>query len=240
MAGMMDPFSPGLDSDPTAGLPDAGTFQNLYSQWQSFMGSPQGRAAMLAGGLSLLGPSRWGEDTLSRTAAAVGDAGAAVRTGDALALKEREADSKAELRAAQADKAAAGSATSAARADTATARLALMGEAQRGLMERNRLSNLIRLQGLYQNYVKEHNKSQDPLLMPKGQTPLPALGFEDWVRQNPRLVETVGGTSGVVEGASSVGAAPAPTDPGAREVGVVYSTPKGPLKWLGNGQWGSP
>lgn len=260
MAGFFDPFTPGATSDPTAGV-DPGTYDKVRSEWDAFLGDPQGRAALLSGGLALMQPPSFGDTGAAQIARAIGAGGESAQIGEAQNVKRRdqdikqqEADSKGDLRVAQAGAAEARAGTAGARADAAGSRLELQRQALQSMNERNLLGNRVRLSGMYQNYVKDVAKrNNDPL---RSAPPDPVLPMDAWLKQNPMLsqmglvppndasddlaADNAGVPAASPSTASGGGKAlPAPRDPAQRSPNTVYETPKGPLKWTGQG-WVQP
>lgn len=191
MPGPFDPFTPGETTDPTAGL-GSSTFDKVRSEWDAFLGDPQGRAALLSAGLQMMQAPNFGEDTVGQIGRAIGAAGESATKNQAQALKEREADSKADLRSAQATNAEARAnaadaraGTADARASTAASRLDLARERLESSKTQNMLGNRVKLSGMYQSYVKDIAKrNADPL---KTGAPEPVLPMSDWIKQNPML-----------------------------------------------------
>lgn len=245
MAGILDPFNPGVDATPMAGV-DPGTFDKVRAEWDSFLGNPQGRAALLSAGLALMQPPSFGDTGASQIGRAIGAGGQSATANQVMDMKEREQDSKvadresrASLRESQGMLAEARAATAGARSETGIARLEIAQRAldlkaeqlknqslsaeqrleiQRqklelerqiaeirksegaarselgasrleGAQERNRLSNQVRLSQMYQTYVKDVAKRNDPitLSMRPGATPEPVLPMGDWIKANPLL-----------------------------------------------------
>lgn len=194
MAGILDPFNPGVDETPNAGV-DSRTFDKVRSEWDSFLGNPQGRAAFLSMGLQLMQPPSFGDTGASQIGRAIGAGGASATANQAMDLKESEASSKDDLRQARAQSAMQNAETRAiaaeartgaagARSDTALARL-------QHAQESSKLRAAIQLSGQYQNYsrsVAERNRkgSSDPLQTGKF-VPEPTLSYPEWVAANPML-----------------------------------------------------
>jgi hypothetical protein len=262
MPGFFDPFTPGQTNDPTAGV-DPSTYDKIRGQWDSFMGNPQGRAAMLSAGLALMQPPSFGDTGMSQLGRAIGAAGESATGNEAMDMKKRETDirqqeanSKEDLRASQAMAAEARAGTAEARVGAAGSRLDLQREQLKSMNERNLLANRVRLSGMYQNYVKDVAKrNADPL---RTTPPDPVLPMSDWVKANPMLNnlglmpsndaadDATADGAGVsaaspatTSGTPTTGAPPAPSDPKQRQPNMTYTTPRGPLKWTGQG-WTNP
>lgn len=191
---MAGPFSLGPNDDPTANLPDEGTFNKLRDQWTTFMDDPGGRAALLSMGLSLMQPPNFGDNPTSQIGRALGMAGETVGRREAMdvkqretGVKEQEAESRQQLRASQADAATSRADTAAARLGTQAGNLQLQRERldaterQRTLQQRIKLSaDYGRLRGAIEarNEVKRknwnNNKSLDPKLAEPAYEPIPS------------------------------------------------------------------
>lgn len=260
MAGILDPFTPGDTTDPLAGIADPNTYAKVRGEWDSFIGNPQGRAALLSTGLALMQPPSFGDTPMSQIGRAIGAAGQSATANQAMDLKEAEAGSKADLRMAQGESAMARASAAEARAAGAEGRLGMAGanlelkkQQLEAMQQRNLLGNRVRLSGMYQTYVKDVAKrNQEKKLLGTGD-PEPVMPINDWIAQNPMLksmglVEPAAGATGSEDDDISVPAAaqttsggtvqPAPP-PAQRQVGATYQTPKGPLKWTGTG-WVTP
>jgi len=192
MAGLLDPFNPGQDATPFGGI-DPETFNRVRSEWDGFLANPQGRAALLSSGLQLMQPPSFGDTGASQIGRAIGAGGESASRNQAMDLKEREADSKDELRQARATSALQNAETRAmaaeARTGAAGSRAELQAERLRAASERSQMANKVKLSIAYQNYVKDVAKRNDPisLSMRPGATPEPVLPITDWIRANPML-----------------------------------------------------
>lgn len=246
----MWPFDP-QNSDPAAGV-DPGTFDKVRAEWDSFMGNPQGRAALLSAGLAMMQPPSFGDTPMAQIARGIGAAGESATANQVMGMKERDQESKADLRGAQAMAAEARAGTAEARAGAAGSRLELQKAQIDAANQRNNLNNRVRLSNLYQNYIKDVAKrNADPL---RTTPPDPVLPMGDWIAQNPMLknMGLVGAPAGaaatsddgdddteVPAAASTTSAPQAPRDPSQRTPNTVYETPRGKMKWTGTG-WVSP
>lgn len=242
MASPIDYFTPGQ-------MPSAQPDQNIMPQIGAFMQDPRMLGALLQFGIGAMQPS-WdgGAGALGR---ALGGAGEAVGRQQEQELKQQEAGSKQELRAAQAQSAEARANAAAERARSGFDRLGLQKEIEAGKDRRALMGGKIRLSNLYQQYVRDVVKRNDPLTLPKGQIPEPILPMNEWIRQNPmlrtlglipdRMSDTEAGDESIPSGATptSGSVTDAPPDPRQRSAGQVYNTPRGPLKWTGTG-WTNP
>ena len=100
MAGPEDPFTPGPTADPTAGIPNMDTFENIRGQWATFLDQPGARTALLQTGLALMQPPQFGQTPAGHIASAIGEGGAAVS-------RQQAEQSKQELEGARAEAAGA-------------------------------------------------------------------------------------------------------------------------------------
>lgn len=299
MPGAFDPFSPGAIDDPTAAV-DPNSYSQIRQQWDSFLGQPGGRAALLSAGLALMQPQGFGDNPTAQIGRAIGAAGQSVGQVEGMDLKKAEQESKSELRSAQATAAEARADAAGARAgaagsalefrreklasDTERAKdqldfrkegLKALGEreSERALFRREQDANRqqrsltqarLRASIAYQQYLKDVNaKNSNPLNSGPKETP---LGMNEWIGQNPMIRDllTASGAGGgstpqdaaddaeadaagvpasspsTTSGGASSGPPPAPTNAAERSVNTVYTTPRGPLRWLGDGKWAKP
>lgn len=207
MAGPGDPFTPGPTADPTAGLPDMGTFEQLRNQWATFLDDPRGRAALLSTGINLMQPPSFGDTGASQIGRAIGAGGETLNRTEAMDLKQQEADSRAQLREAQAGAAGARAGAAGSAATLASERL----QNQRTL---GNLGARVKLSGMYQGYVQGVQKrnqaaqlqyEKDKILYPDRPPPQPeqAQDMNTWMQSNP-LVRDLG-LGGDLPGASAGG-----------------------------------
>lgn len=241
MAGPYDPFNP-----ETAGASPVPNDQQIQSQLGTMFQNPAVLGALLSTGLAMSQPPSFGDTGFSHFGRAIGAAGESARLTDAQAQKERElqikeeeSGSKQDLRGAQAEAAIARSGTQEARTTAAADRLRyLQGETERKT-QMGMLGNRIRTSLAYQKYVGDTAKQnqQGSLLTPNFR-PAPVLPFEDWKKAN-NIVELDTSNPAPAQGSDTSdqltpgpsGYAQAPTDPSARQDGMMYDTPRGPLKW---------
>lgn len=193
MAGPLDPFNPGEDNSPFGGI-DPQAFTRVRQEWDSFLGNPQGRAALLSAGLSLMQPPSFGDTGASQIARAIGAGGESATRNEAMDLKKSEAMSKDESRAVASEAKMLNAETRASAADARTgaagSRMELQSERLRNQTERAQMANKVRLSIAYQNYVKEVAKRNDPIALSmrgKDAIPEPVLPIGDWVKANPML-----------------------------------------------------
>lgn len=260
--------------------------KGLRDQWGEFINDPRATSAILQMGLSLMQPLSPGQSSMGAVGQAIGGVGEMFsrqeaidmarakedREGQKMDMAVGEAESRQDLRGAQADvatsrAAVAGTAANAAteRANLARDRLQFDREKEEGRQRIRSTSNLIKLQNAYSSQMKAvdaQNTSRKLL----GQPELPKVDFNTWLSSNPKLVETILGTStpGVEPQGRGSFAAPgtqgtqgmddgvpmtdadgkpirpeAPRDPKARTSGMIYTTPRGPLRWTGS-VWETP
>jgi hypothetical protein len=185
MAGILDPFNPGTDNTPFAGV-DPGTFDNIRQQWGTFLDDPKGRAALLSAGLALMQPPNFGDNAASQLGRAIGAGGESARAIEAQDLKKSEADSKDALREASAsakltsaDAATARAEAAGARAGAAGDRLGYQQQRLQDMQERANLQGRLRASIGYQNYVNKENSAR--LLEPNRPPP---MDRDAWMRAN--------------------------------------------------------
>lgn len=195
MAGPLDPFNPGEDNSPFAGV-DPQAFTRVRQEWDSFLGNPQGRAALLSAGLSLMQPPSFGDTATSQIGRAIGAGGETASRNEAMDLKKSEAESKDELRQVRGQAALSNAESRAAAAEArvgaAGARAETAAERLKAMQEGGRMRAAIALSQQYQGYtrsVAERNrKGAEGLLGMQGKfTPEPILSYPDWVAANPQL-----------------------------------------------------
>jgi hypothetical protein len=251
MAQFDSPFFPvpeGVNLNPT---PEQKV--DLASQWKGWIENPENRTALMQFGLSMMQPIGLGQTSLGHFGQAVGEGGEAVDRRRKMELLEEEAGSRQDLRSAQAQSAESRAGVAAERArlaetsadvargrlGVAKERLELDRERETGRMKRGGLSNAVRLQGQYRQYLSDVEKRNTQADLLGGQKTTP-LSYQEWIKQNPSLSppqpeEEVDPD----EVAPAVEAPPAPRNPAERKANTVYQTPKGPLKWTGKG-WVAP
>jgi hypothetical protein len=192
MPGILDPFTPGQDSTPYAGV-EPGMFDKIRGEWGAFLSDPKGRAAMMSAGLALMQPPSFGDNALSQFGRAIGSAGSSAQLAEQQDLKRSELESKDAMREAQAqarlmtaDAAQQRAEAAGARLGTAGAQLELRKQALENAQSRSQLSSRLRLSGMYQNEVARINKENANAKL-LGQPEKPILPFRDWVTANPAL-----------------------------------------------------
>lgn len=236
MAGIFDnPFDPTEQGASTGG-------PGIAQEWSAALNDPNIRGALLQAGISLMQPPSFGDNTASQIGRAIGGAGEYYnrvqedeRKAAADARAERDTDSKETLRTAQADTAASRARVAEANAGTAAERLQRLRDQDEYRRSGLRTSQLIKAQGLYNNYVRETEKNNNNVLMdPKKRAPI--LGFDEWLARNPMLRDslTTGGGGGSTPNPAAEPPV-APSDPASRTKDTIYTTPRGPMKWTGEG-----
>jgi len=228
-------YNPG--DDPTPFLPQGQDFSRMGDQLMGFLNDPRGQAALMSGGLAMMQPPAWGDNFTSQLGRAIGAGGESVRTSEALDLKQQEAESKADLRGAQAGAAEARAGTAGARSETASARLALQAQGLQQLQERNLANQRIRVNAMYSNYLKQ--LKDENLLLPADKKKQPLLQ-DEWVRSNP-LLKTLGlvpdADASVPEpGAATPSTPPSTTSP---KVGDIKPGKAGNYRFKGGDQYDS-
>lgn len=192
MPGPLDPFTPGQDVTPFAGV-DPNAFDKIRNEWGSFLSDPKGRAAVMSMGLALTQPPSFGDNAISQIGRAVGAGAESGRVIDKQEEQQRELDSKVAMREAQsqarlttADAAQQRAEAAGARLGTAGAQLELRRQGLENAQQRSQLSSRLRLSTMYQNDVAQINK-QNANAKLLGQPEKPILPFKDWVANNPAL-----------------------------------------------------
>lgn len=195
MAGLLDPFTPGVDQAPNAGV-DPGTFDRIRNEWGAFLSDPQGRAALMSAGLALMQPPSFGDNATSQIGRAIGSAGQSAQLMEAQDLKRSEFESKDLMRDAQAEARLRTAGAAEQRAENAGVRAGAAGDRAGYQMqrladarERMDLSARLRAAVAYENYVKQTNSAR--LLDPAAAPPMSrddfmrARGLGDLVQQSP-------------------------------------------------------
>lgn len=228
----LDVQVPGIQATPN---PTPEQQSDIAGQWRSWMANGDNRAALMQFGVSLMSPMGFGQTPAGHVAQGLGSVGEMSGRREAMDLKAQDADSKQELRGAQA---------TAAEARAATAGQGAARSADRLTFQRERLdsdlrnsSTRIRLSGLlrYQQARKAHDDNQ--LLVPPAQrTSFPAP--DEWFR-TMGLGDAMGGGSPDGEGANPAPASSNIPPLSSRIKGQTYTTPRGPMVWEGTG-WRAP
>lgn len=180
-----------MDGAPFA-FPEVDT-AGLAGQWMNFMNDPRGRAALLSFGTQMMQPMNFGQTPVGQIGASLGAAGEGAMNQEKLDLAQQEAASKQDLRGAQAEAAVARAGAAEARANAAGAnsanmatRLQIAQMTQDNLNERNRSTNIIRIQGAYQQYAKQIDDANRRAQL-TGAPQTPKLDFQAWVGRYPHL-----------------------------------------------------
>lgn len=241
------PFAPGPQGFNVIPNPTPEQQGDLATRWRGFLADPESRASLMQFGLQLSQPVALGQNTLGHIGQAVGAGGEAatrVRAEDRLeaesARKERDTDSRAELRSAQADSAGARAGTAEARANTAAVRAAAENDRLSNTRESNTNRALIQAQGLFQKEVADVRKrNENSSLMGGAAEVVPT--FDEWLTRNPLLRQQLGNIApAMTVPETNPQSSQAPSNPSDRQVGTTYQTPKGPLVWMGDGKWRMP
>lgn len=223
-------FDPGMQ--PNLGI-DPQAFDQVRSEWDAFLQNPQGRAALLQGGLALMQPPSFGDTATGQIGRAIGAAGESASRNEMMELKKGEASSKADLRDAQAQSTIERAGAATARAEAAQARAGTAGsqlELTKMRLDaqdvRSRLAAQTRLRIGYGTEVSRIRQlNQNAKMLGQAEQPIPA--FEDWVRANPALARQVLDTTGVPKAPDDddvdipAGAQTTSGFPGAPAVGTV-------------------
>ena len=188
-------------------------------------------------------PAAWGQNAFAQLGSAVGAGGEAVGRVEAMDIKKQEADSKAALREAQAQMAETRSREAGSKSDIAAQRL----QNQQDALKLKAWSDLRKGYETYRKNVEAENSN-----ILRTAPPTPVLPIEEWIRTQPSAraaAEASGlfGTTGTTQpgtfaeptapvGVPTGGAIPdAPPNPADRKPNTIYNTPKGPLRWTGQG-----
>lgn len=175
--------------------------------------------ALASVGMALGQPAAWGQNPFAQVLSSLGAGGESVRGQEEQARKERASRSQEELRAAQAEAASSRAATSEARSNTAAANLALRERDIERKTEANRLGNIIRAQGAYnaavgraiqENQARAKRNSdvmRDPSMPIEPMLPVPS--YQEWLAQNPQILDTLRATGAVVPTTPAGGKTPA-------------------------------
>lgn len=251
MAGPLDPFNPGLDTSPFGGV-DPQAFTKVRQEWDAFLGHPEGRAALLQAGLSMMQPPSFGDTGAGQIGRALGSAGESVSRNEAANLKAAEALSKDESRVSASEARMMNAETRAAAADARTgaagSRMELQTERLKNMSERADMAAKVRMSIAYQNYVAQVAKRNDPIALSmrgKDAVPEPVLSMPDWIKANPMLRNTgimppdasSEDNLNIPPGAdttSQPGIPDAKPNDTSRKPGR-YKTPKGIMTWDGTG-----
>lgn len=176
MVGILDPFTPGTEGPPGAGV-DPGTYDRIRNEWGAFLSDPQGRAALMSAGLALTQPPSFGDNAMSQIGRAVGAMGQSGQLMEAQDLKRSELESKDAMREAQAEARLRTAGAAEQRAEVAGIRAGAAGDRAGYQMQRledarirNDMSARLRAAVAYENYVKQTNSAR--LLDPSAPAPM--------------------------------------------------------------------
>lgn len=250
MPGPLDPFTPGEDNTPNAGI-NPGMFDKIRNEWGSFLSDPRGRAAMMSAGLALMQPPSFGDNAISQFGRAIGAAGQSGQLMEQQDVKRSEMESKdagreaqAQARLLTADAAQQRAEAAGARLGTAGAQLELRKQALENAQNRSQMSSRLRLSQMYQNDVARVNRENANAKL-LGQPEKPILPFQDWVANNPALrslglldntnVPSEDGTEAPVPAAADTTSLPQANPNETNRKPGKYMTPKGPMTWTGTG-----
>lgn len=190
------------------------------------LSNPRIAAGVLQAGVNLMQPAGWGQNFASQLGSAIGGGAAAAQRQEAEDIKQQEANSKEDLRTAQAGAAEARANTAGARSDTAAQRLAFMqNDADR---KREIADQALRLHyhQLYNKRVKDITDSTPIGKKPAIPTPeefFNSIGIGHVMNSGSSEAETTGGDI------------PTATPGDKERPPGRYNTPKGVLYWDGKG-----
>jgi hypothetical protein len=172
----LDPFTPGPTSDPTAGIADPETFNNIRNQWSTFIDQPGNRAFLLQTGLALMQTPGFGEGPVGQIGRAVGEGAEALTRGRKLDIAEQEAASKQDLRGAQAEAAIARSGTAATNVELARERFA-------NDRIKAQFNTQAKLDQIYQTYLKTaQDLNKEEALYKRPLTPIQSK--DEWLNSS--------------------------------------------------------
>jgi hypothetical protein len=170
-------------TDPTAGIPNQDTFENIRNQWATWIDQPGNRQFLLQAGIALMQPPSFGDTGASQIGRAVGAGAEAATRGEIVGSKLAESEAKSEA--------------AVARAGQAGERLGLEHYRRQSIERGQANQNLIRAQQLYQqdeakvmgnyNAALRQWESENALLPANKQTPRPLppkkyTNFQEWVK----------------------------------------------------------
>lgn len=204
------------------------------------LSDPRTQAAIFSGAAQLAQPLQFGQSQFGHLMASLGQAGQGVRNYDTQRLKEKELDSKQELRSAQAQAAEARAGAAGARSDASATRSAYLADRlkQEGELSKWRMiwkgnSDFQRTREAALKRIKEIDAdvlmSAAEKAAAKSQIQVPT--WESWTAQNPALSETLRGMGSLDAMGSRSGGAEVrvstPEEAEALTPGTKYITPDG-------------
>jgi len=223
MAGPFDFFTPGPWTDPQA--------QPMGQAISDFFADPRGRAALLQMGLTAMSPQGWGDTTSGQIARAIGSGGEAATRGEAMDIRKSEAESKQDLRAAQATTAEARAGSAGMSAELSRQRLANQAQLLDIQRERTSASTAIGQSRLYQAYREAVQKRNENVL--RTGPPEKPLGLHEWKVQmglaqaESQGDETATPTAPAVTAPRESVRVQTPAEAAGLPVGTPYVTPDG-------------
>lgn len=183
----VDPFTPGPTTDPTAGLPNPNDFENLRSQWSTFLDQPGARAALLQTGIALMQTPGFGQTP-------AGQIGAALGAGAEAATRSQLVGSKLDVEEAKGEALRARNLASQAGMEREQLRQSSMNErAQNQNMLRARQQYAYEDKAVKDHYQKllkqwgdaEKNRELTGTANPYPKpTEPPSMSFEQWLQYN--------------------------------------------------------
>ncbi len=189
MAGPFDPFTPGPAVDPTAGIADPETFNNIRNQWSSFIEQPGNRAFLLQTGLALMQPPSFGDNPASQIGRAVGAGAEAATRQQVIESKLAESESKAEANIARAGEAGARAGAAQDRLGLDYFRLQAMGAKDENKQLADAQAAFLKDKNLLAVRHKERLKAWDdanllrtPGIGPRPPAEAPDPSFESWLQ----------------------------------------------------------
>lgn len=253
----VDPWTP-----QPGGIPQQ---QGALDQFGNFMDDPRARAALLSFGISMMQPRAFADTPMSQLGRALGTAGESVdrvvgqdRKDVELGIKAQEADSKQDLRTAQAGAAESRAYAAETRANAANERtgfqaqqLDLRRQMLQQIQERHGINARLRVQQAYAKEVERINEENNSPLRPRAQPPTPIPSFDQWAGSKPEVRGLLDALPPISDPTAAPTPTPSPTtatpapapsnpalprDPKQRTVGQVYTAPNGQnVQWDGKG-----
>ena len=205
------------------------------------LADPRMQSAVFSGAAQLAQPLPFGQSQFGHLMSSLGQAGAGARNADTMALREREAGSKADLREAQASAAEARAGQMGARADLSAERLGLVSKA---LDQKKDLFNIGEQRRWLSDHAKEvdrvraHNSKIDanmPFMSKEEKAKavkLPEPTLQNTLKNAPASVKAMfeqgsAAPSASSPSSSSVVTVQTPAEAEALPLGTRYKTPEG-------------
>jgi hypothetical protein len=165
---------------------------NLAQEWNTALGDPAVRAALLQFGISALQPPQFGDTTGSLFGRALGHAGEAIDRRTEQERKQFEAESKADVAEARMRS-----------AETASQRAADRATYEQGTLEHKRQQTLlqdqvrrqqaqIKASHEYDAYRDRTEKRNRDIMLPRGQPPEPIMSRDEYYEKfHPQVLQDI-------------------------------------------------